>query len=213
LRRGAAEQSGLLVGGVAGRDPLKGVPQHLIAAGALVDREIALEHRALGAESGYAGLDVGAPSLLQVLGGRRLIVVEEGVAGELHPEPAELHVGVGEAGNGVDAVAPLGKPLLALAGIRSDRQWRAAMIEHDRRLREGAGQIDNVAELRLEHPGVKGETQRGEGCKPFAKALIEQQPRRTTCGERLERWVLAPGRAVADAAQAAVGDCYVPLEY
>src|SRR6516164_3539300 len=44
FRRGATEQGGLLVGGIPGGDPLERIPQHLITAGALVDREIALEH-------------------------------------------------------------------------------------------------------------------------------------------------------------------------
>src|SRR5580704_8853295 len=57
----AAEQRGLLVGRVAGGDALERIPQHLIAAGALVDREIAFEHRALRTERADAGLDIGAP--------------------------------------------------------------------------------------------------------------------------------------------------------
>src|SRR5207249_7326352 len=86
------------------------------------------------------------------------------------------------------------------------------MIEHDRRLREGARQIDEVAQLSLEHPGVKSETQWGEARKPLAKALVQQQPLGPTGGEGLERWVVAPGRTVADAADAAVGNRDVPLE-
>src|SRR4029434_9218711 len=44
---GSAEQRGLLVGRATGGDALEGVPHHRIAAHTLVDREIALEHRAL----------------------------------------------------------------------------------------------------------------------------------------------------------------------
>src|SRR5258708_10823878 len=55
-----------------GGDALKRIPQHLIAAGALIDREIALEHRTLRAEGGDAGLDIGPSGLLQILRGGRL---------------------------------------------------------------------------------------------------------------------------------------------
>jgi hypothetical protein len=56
---------------------LRGVPQELIAAGALVDREIAFEHRALRAEGLDAGLDISSPRLLQVFGRWRLGVFEK----------------------------------------------------------------------------------------------------------------------------------------
>src|SRR5438132_11143430 len=85
FRCGAAEQCSLLVGGKTGGDPLERVPQNLITASALVDREIALEHRALRAERSDAGFDIGAPSLLEILRGGRLVVVEERVTDGLHP--------------------------------------------------------------------------------------------------------------------------------
>src|SRR6202022_1115647 len=61
LRRRAGEECGLFGGGIAGGDALEGVPQGGVAAAALVDREVALEHRALGAEGGEASLDIGPP--------------------------------------------------------------------------------------------------------------------------------------------------------
>src|ERR1700730_6063643 len=133
FRRGAVEQGGLLVGGIAGGDPLERVPPNLITAGTLVDREIALEHAALRAERSDAGLDIGAPSLLEILRRRRLLVVEERVTDGLHPEPAELDIGIGKARDFADPVAPFGEGLLALAGIRSDGGGPAAMLEPPRR--------------------------------------------------------------------------------
>jgi hypothetical protein len=44
------------------------------------------------------------------------------------------------------------------------------------------------------------------------KVAVQQQPRRSAGGKGLERRVVAPGRAVADAAQTAVGDRDVPFE-
>src|SRR5579863_544703 len=40
LLGGAAEQRSLLVGRIPGGDPLERVPQHLVAAGAFVDRKL-----------------------------------------------------------------------------------------------------------------------------------------------------------------------------
>jgi len=62
----------------AGGDPLEGVPHDRIAAHPLVDREIALEHRALRAEGVDADFDVRAPGFLEVLRGGWVIILEEG---------------------------------------------------------------------------------------------------------------------------------------
>src|SRR6516165_2840180 len=43
-RRGAGEKIGLFRCGGAAREPLEGIEQHRITAGALVDREVAFEH-------------------------------------------------------------------------------------------------------------------------------------------------------------------------
>src|ERR1700730_12357188 len=95
---GAAEQRGFLVGGTAGGDALEGVPHHRIAAHAFVDREIALEHRALRAEGSDAGLDVRAPGLLEILRGGRHVVFEESKACQLHAQPADLDIYIGAGG-------------------------------------------------------------------------------------------------------------------
>src|SRR6266478_5089614 len=62
-RRGAGEEIGLFRCGGAAREPLEGVEQHRIAAGTLIDREIALEHAAVGAEIRDAGVDIGPPGI------------------------------------------------------------------------------------------------------------------------------------------------------
>src|SRR3954463_13143408 len=84
----AAKQGGFLVRGMPGGEPLKRIPQDLVAACTFVDGEIALEHRASWTERGDAGLDIGAPRLLQVLRGGRLEIVEEIEADHLHAEAA-----------------------------------------------------------------------------------------------------------------------------
>src|SRR6516165_6082686 len=143
-----------------GDDALKRIPQHLIAAATLIDREIALEHRTLRAEGGDAGLDLGPPGLLQILRGGRLGLFKKIEADHLHAETAELDISVGEARDLLDLGAPSGEGFVALARIGTDRDRSADMIEHDPRLREGTRQIDDVAELVLEDPSVESQIQR-----------------------------------------------------
>src|SRR5713101_4270783 len=133
-----------------GGDALKRIAQHLIAAGALIDREIALEHRTLRAEGGDAGLDIGPPGLLQILRGGRFGLFKEIEADHLHAETTELDISVGEARDLLNLGAPGGEGFVALARIGTDRDGAADVIEHDSRLREGTRQINDVAELGLE---------------------------------------------------------------
>src|SRR5438128_10742229 len=70
-RRGAGEEIGFFRCRGAAREPLERVEQHWVAAGALVDREIALEHAAAGAEAFDAGVDIGPPRIRELLRGGR----------------------------------------------------------------------------------------------------------------------------------------------
>src|SRR6516165_593552 len=197
-----------------GDDALKRIPQHLIAAATLIDREIALEHRTLRAEGGDAGLDIGPPGLLQILRGGRLGLFKEVEAGHLHAEAAELDIkSVGEARDLLDLGAPGGEGFVAFARIGTDRDRSADMIEYDPRLREGTRQIDDVAELSLEGPGVESQIQRDQRRKAFAEVLVQVQSRPGGPAEALEHRIVAPCRAVANAADAAVGDGDVSLEH
>src|SRR5258707_12100221 len=196
-----------------GGDALKRIPQHLIAAGALIDREIALEHRTLRAEGGDAGLDIGPPGLLQILRGGRLGLFKEIEADHLHTETAELDISVGEARDLLDLGAPSGKGFVALARIGTDRDRSADVIEHDPRLREGTRQIDDVGELGLEDPSVESQIQRDQRRKAFAEVLVQVQSRPGGPADALAHRIVAPARAVAKAADAAVGDGDVSLEH
>src|ERR1051325_11428171 len=91
-RRGAGEEIGLFRSRGAAREPLEGVEQDGVAAGALVDREIAFEHAAVGAEALDASFDIGPPRIAQRLRGRRhrLEMEVEGV--DDHRQTAELHI-------------------------------------------------------------------------------------------------------------------------
>src|SRR5580704_1427168 len=90
LQCGVVEHRALLVVRIRLGDALERIPQIGIAAHPLVDREVALEHRAVRAEGGDAGLDRRAPRLRQLLRRRRRILPAHLEAAERgHAEPAE----------------------------------------------------------------------------------------------------------------------------
>src|SRR5438552_15281505 len=70
-RRGAGEEIGFFRCRGAACEPLERIEQDGIAAGALVDREIALEHAAVGAETLDAAFDIGPPGIRELARGRR----------------------------------------------------------------------------------------------------------------------------------------------
>src|SRR5712692_5836678 len=70
-RRGAAEQIRFLGRTCCPRQNLAGIPERRVAIGALVDREVALEHTAPGAESFDAGLEIRPPRMRQGFGSKR----------------------------------------------------------------------------------------------------------------------------------------------
>ena len=184
-------------------DALERVPQIGIAAHPLVDREVAFEHRAVGAEGGDAGVEIGAPRLGQLFRRRRLVLPAhlEPHQGR-HAEPAQLDVDVGELAELGDLRAPLGEDLLALVGIGADRERAADVVEHDLGLGKGTRKADEVAELRMEHPRFEGQVERRQRGKPLAPRAVEIEPLAGARGEHPKARVAMPGRAVADAAEA-----------
>ena len=143
-RRGAAVERLLVGRRRAGGDPLEGVPQLGVAAGLLVRREVALEHAAVGAERLDARLDVLAPRRGEFLGRRRRVALVEVEAERGHADAAELDVDVRAFRQFADVLPPAGEDLLAAAGIGTDAEHAADMVEDDRRVREGACEIDRI---------------------------------------------------------------------
>src|ERR1700744_2039264 len=91
IRRRPREQLSLLALAEIGGDALEGVEDHLVAALALIRREVALEHAAVGAERLDAGFEIGFPRSRRLLGVRRLRPFMEAETGQPHGEAAELH--------------------------------------------------------------------------------------------------------------------------
>src|SRR6266851_10325192 len=76
------------------------------------------------------------------------------------------------------------------------------MVQHDLGFRKGAGEIDQVAELAVEHPRLEAEIERGERGKALAPRAIEIEPLPGARSEHPKARVGMPGGAVADAAEA-----------
>src|SRR5262249_61727133 len=94
--------------------------------------------------------------------------------------------------------------LAAAAGVAADADDAAAVIEADARVREGAREIGELAELVIEQPGVEAQPERCKTGKALAEGRIEQQPLRPFGIDASDALVRIPGRGVADAAEAAV---------
>src|SRR5689334_22004912 len=204
IRRRLREQRGLLALAEVGGKALECVEDHLIAGLALVGREIALEHAAVGTKRLDACLDIWLPGRGALVRVRRLRPFMETEAGQHHREPAELDHHVPALGDLLDRGLPGLEDLVAPAGIAADADDAAAMIEADTGVGEGAGEIGEFAELVKEQPGVEAQSKRRKTGKALAEGRIEQQslwPLGIDAGDVL---VGIPWRGVADAAEAAV---------
>src|SRR5262245_55582840 len=212
LRR-LVEQRGLLTLAVVRRKPLEGVEDDLVAALAFIRREIALEHAAVDAERLDAGLDIGLPGCSRLLGVRRLRPFMEAEARQHHGEPAELHHDVRAIGDLLDRGLPGLEDLLAAVGITADADDPAAMIEAYLRVRKGAGEIGELAELGEEQPAVVAEPQWREAGKALAEGRIEQKALRPLGVDAGDELVRIPGRGMPDAAEAAVAGGDLRLQH
>src|SRR5262249_51418369 len=159
----------------------------------LVDREVAFEHRFVGAEGLDTGMEVGAPSLGELLGGRRFGLLANLEAHQRrHAEAAQLHVDIGELAELLDLPTPFLEDLLGLAGVGADRKRAADMVDDDLGLREGGGEADDVAELRVKGPGLESEIERGQRRKALAEAAVKIEPLAGTRGEDAQARVAVP---------------------
>src|SRR4051812_13733849 len=93
-----------------------------------------------------------------------------------HRQPAELYRHVRAFRGLEDGGFPHRKNLVAPVGIPPKPDRPAAMIEYDFSIRKRAGEIGELADLRMKQPGVKTQAQRREAGKSVAKGRIEQQP-------------------------------------
>jgi hypothetical protein len=90
-----------------------------------------------------------------------------------HAEPAELDDDVLRLCDLGDAGLPLRKGLGLLVLVRSDPDWPADMVDDDRGLREGAGEVGEIGELGMVKPGLEGKPKGRQPRKAGAPNGIE----------------------------------------
>ncbi len=94
-----------------------------------------------------------------------------GQSAKSHCQPAKLHRDIGTFGKRVDRFAPILEPFVQLALIAGDPQRGAAMVEHDLLVGKGPREIDEVAQLRFEQPGIERQIMLGIGGKPSPERI------------------------------------------
>src|SRR5438552_1957952 len=104
-----------------------------------------------------------------------------------------------------DLRAPLGKHLVALTLIGPDPERAADMVQDDLGSGESAREIDEIAELGMEHPCLEAQVQGRQRGKALAPGPVHVEPLARSGGEDPQARVGVPGGAVADAAEAPAG--------
>src|SRR4051794_38897452 len=202
--RRAREQGRLLASRGLGGDPLEGIPQHAVAAGDLVDGKVALVHAAVRSEQLYASFDPRPEGLGQFLRARRLGPLVEVEPAHRHAEAADLDgdvLALGELGHGL---LP-GRPhLVVAAGVAGIAQRATNVVEDDRGVGEGVGQLGDLSDLRMVEPGVEGQVALGELLEAFAPGLVAGQLGRRVGARIADAGIGIPAGLVADALEAAV---------
>src|SRR4029077_16770132 len=90
----------------------------------------------------------------------------------------------------------------------------ADMVEGDRGVGEGAGEVDRVRQLRMVLPGFEAEPERSELGKALAEFGVAHQMRRYDArSELLDRVIAVPGHAVTDAAETPAADPDLGLQH
>src|SRR6478735_3181264 len=207
IRRCFREQRGLLRLAILRTEPLEGVENYLIAALALVRREIAFEHRAIGPKGLDAGLDIGPPRRRSFFRGGRFGPQVIVIAEQAHRKPAEFDDDIGAFGDFLDRGFPDRKDFLAPAGIAASADRAATMIEYDFGVRKGAGEVGEFTYLGMKQPGIEAQAQRREAGKALAKGRVEQKALRPRCIDSGDVGVGIPrGRMPYAAKPAVAGD-------
>src|ERR1051326_3476505 len=176
------------------------VPIGRIRVGALVDRKIALEHAAAGAEAFDAGLEIRPERPRQGFRGERTRLFVEIEAADPHAEPAEFNVCVRAARERPDRGGPAGENFVAAPRVAANAERPADVVEHDASVGEFLRERGELVDLRMIEPGVEGEPERGEFRKSFAEALVAEQAGRRPVARVHDGGIRVPSGDVPDAA-------------
>ena len=88
--------------------------------------------------------------------------------------------------------------------VRPDAEWPADVVEDDRGLRIGSGEVGQVGELGMVQPGLKGEAERCQPCKAGPPGRIKHLAPDGVSARPRERVARVPGDRMPNAAKAAV---------
>jgi hypothetical protein len=125
--------------------------------------------------------------------GPRPIALVEIEAERGHADTTELDINIGAFRQFDDVLLPARKDLLPMAGVGADAEHTADVVEDDRRVGKGAGEVDRVGQLRMVLPGFEAEPERrqlGEALAEFGFANLMR--RNGARGESLYRVVVVP---------------------
>ena len=126
---------------------LERVPERVVAEALLVDREVALEHAAVGSEQLDRGLDGGLPRLGE-LGRARPGRSVEAEPVDRHPHATHLEHRVRASGDVGEVALPLVEDRGARLGRRFVGNRAAEMIDDEGQVREGVERVGELGELR-----------------------------------------------------------------
>src|SRR5207302_10159698 len=139
----------------------------------------------------------------------RALVPAEAV--DLHVDPSELGDDVGTGGELRDGFAPLRVDVLRVAGVGTDAQRPAEVIEDDRGAGKRAGQRGDVRDLVVVGPRLERELARRQVLESYPEVVAQQQTLPGLGTVTRHRVVRVPGRSEANATEpaAAGGDLRV----
>ena len=132
--------------------------------------------------------------------------------GALHLFPAEAvdhHLDAADLGDDVlaggefgDCVAPAGEVLVVLAGVRAHAERTAEVVEDDRGVGEGAGEVGELGDLRVVEPGLEAEVALAKLGEALAVGLVQVDVRDLDDARVGHVGRGVPAGVVADAAEA-----------
>src|SRR5688572_580180 len=171
---GAVEHGVLLILRKAIRDAFERVPQHRVRAARLVDGEIAFEHAAVWAEELDAAVVVVARGLRQLLRAGRTVTLLPPEAVDGHVHAPELRDHIRACRHCLDVARPVLVDLLELPRVRPDAERAAEVVENDRGVREGAGEVGDLGKLRVVGPRLEREPQRRQVGEAAPELLVPE---------------------------------------
>jgi len=137
-----------------------------------------------------------------LLRGRRPVRFLEAESVDAHAQPAELHVHIGQPGQGLHGGLPALEYLGMPAFIGADARHAPAVVDDHGRLRKGQCQVQQLRQLRKKQPGIEGKPQRRQLRHALPVGPVQQQALRRG-GQGIDQGtVRVPGRQVPDATKA-----------